>query len=1360
MEDEAAAYEAAKAGRFSMLWTDHCALDAGFGLEPVFSLLPPASKCPSPGMPPFQVVNHMPGSDALVTKDGLLRSLNAAMVSAAARPSSARDVASGGAPTHVFDVCPTTFLVRAGQRVDTDSAWQEFARRFRDVGAGRPALRMPLKHCAANLWALKPVRGAGGSGVRVFSDMHVLMAALRRREGSYLVQKLVERPLLVDGRKATIHTFLLVTDTLDAYVWRGAYARLASVPYTPAAADADPAVAAAAAATAAARGSAAPPSGPTAASAMHARWTHITSSPAQADCEHNEEYEPGNVLPLASLIERIAAQRGGADHGAVLGATMPRVRRILADAVRGAAPALRAGCRGRRCFEIYGADFAIDEDLRPWLVGISECPSLDGPTHEHEGNIRSMMAQALALAMDPIFPAAMARARGDAADGRVWIAPPGPPTGAAAAAAAASATQRAGPPSAATSPSRHSAARSPHGGPGSAPGGAPHPPPGRSPGQSGSPANAAAAAAAAAAASAAAAVATGGPVAGLAPDAGPLARAAAAKSPFSGFDLVFRVTDAPASLDPATDAAFELASETGEAARRRVLAAEAVSDAELPPRTLTFVPARGVVPAEAAASGVSAWWRSGLGLDAGQVLEADGAMLGGRVAGRLGGPPANDHEASAGAATDAAGGAVGSQSPVVTAAASAAASSAVQLRRTRSALNRDAFPVDPSPLTSRDGGVALPSSASGSFTPRRAASTRLAGRGGPDGAVSSPAPDGASSVAGAPRARSRGASVSGTGSGLGLGAGSPPRSPSMRKARTRALDRVRHERAHAEELHAAARRAAALLDELRNKAAAAQSAGVAATSTVSAATIAQLEALAQRLAVEAKAATAAAGSPARVRNAASLHSSAAAGRRPLGQRPSTAGAASRSRSAGRTLTPGRAATPSGSAALGFMSPVGRGGGRSPSAGSRRTGGPASVASAADGHGSRTARRLESARRAQSAHRRHLACVRPRVDTGQTVTSVGLSQTAKAVRQAAAEAAEARKNAFVPKPAVGLHRLSPEERAAEHRRRAAALRQRGEHKTDAFAGEGDASPEADPAERRDPALKSGDGAEGAFRMMTGAEFAMHANPRPAPAQTRSPAPLRHAARHRGASTDSGAAAGTHADADADADEGADADADAGGRVVASGQEEDDSTPPQNSPVASDRSAELDPTRRAHVSASASPQSRQAGSRSSSPHRSTDAPHGAVPTRPAPRPQPRALDSVRPRGPPSPLDPQPQASSETQGRPAPSTSKPAAAGNGAAPASSPSRSDSDADGKSPSAPQANGSAAHVGDPQPKSFDTPALEVWIETPAPAGSAGGSVYFYRASDRVVQWERPTGSSVLVMTRAEAAQRAAATVR
>ncbi|CAE7861980.1 unnamed protein product, partial [Symbiodinium sp. KB8] len=760
-------------------------------------------------------------------------------------------------------------------------------------------------------------------------------------------------------------------------------------------------------------------------------------------------------------------------------------------------------------------------------------------------------------------------------------------------------------------------------------------------------------------------------------------------SPFSGFDLVFRVTDAPASLDPATDAAFELASETGEAARRRVLAAEAVSDAELPPRTLTFVPARGVVPAEAAASGVSAWWRSGLGLDAGQVLEADGAMLGGRVAGRSGGPPANDHEASAGAATDAAGGAVGSQSPVVTAAASAAASSAVQLRRTRSALNRDAFPVDPSPLTSRDGGVALPSSASGSFTPRRAASTRLAGRGGPDGAVSSPAPDGASS------------------------------------ARTRALDRVRHERAHAEELHAAARRAAALLDELRNKAAAAQSAGVAATSTVSAATIAQLEALAQRLAVEAKAATAAAGSPARVRNAASLHSSTAAGRRPLGQRPSTAGAASRSRSAGRALTSGRAATPSGSAALGFMSPVGR---------------------------------LESARRAQSAHRRHLACVRPRVDTGQTVTSVGLSQTAKAVRQAAAEAAEARKNAFVPKPAVGLHRLSPEERAAEHRRRAAALRQRGEHKTDAFAGEGDASPEADPAERRDPALKSGDGAEGAFRMMTGAEFAMHANPRPAPAQTRSPAPLRHATRHRGASTDSGAAAGTHADADAD--EGADADADAGGRVVASGQEEDDSTPPQNSPVASDRSAELDPTRRAHVSASASPQSRQAGSRSSSPHRSTDAPHGAVPTRPAPRPQPRALDSVRPRGPPSPLDPQPQASSETQGRPAPSTSKPAAAGNGAAPASSPSRSDSDADGKSPSAPQANGSAAHVGDPQPKSFDTPALEVWIETPAPAGSAGGSVYFYRASDRVVQWERPTGSSVLVMTRAEAAQRAAATVR
>ena len=50
----------------------------------------------------------------------------------------------------------------------------------------------------------------------------------------------------------------------------------------------------------------------------------------------------------------------------------------------------------------------------------------------------------------------------------------------------------------------------------------------------------------------------------------------------------------------------------------------------------------------------------------------------------------------------------------------------------------------------------------------------------------------------------------------------------------------------------------------------------------------------------------------------------------------------------------------------------------------------------------------------------------------------------------------------------------------------------------------------------------------------------------------------------------------------------------------------------------------------------------------------------------------------------------------------------------------------------------------------------QVWIETPTPGGGSGPSVYYYRASDRVVQWDRPHGPNILVMTRSEAAQRAA----
>jgi hypothetical protein len=792
-EDEIDAYEAVRTGQFTLLWTDHALIDAGYGLESVFAIVPPASKCPSPSLPSFQIINHLPGADALVTKDGLLRSINASLSSSSAPVGH----------SHVFDVCPTSFLIQAGPRVDSTPAWNEFSHRVKDLVAGGHSIRMPAKHCRANLWALKPVKGAGGTGIRIFSDVNVILAALRRRSGDYLLQKVIERPLLLSGRKATLHTYVLITDTLDAYMWRGAFARLSSVAYHVASADAPLSSSSGAGAL------------PSRVSAQTGRWIHVTSSAAQEDCEDNEAYEPGNILPLRTLIAAVDSA-GAFARGAVLKALLPRMRRIVADAVRGAAPWLRKGCSGRRCFEILGADFVVDDDLRPWLVGMSECPSMDGPTHEQEENVRLMMQQAVAIAIDPLCPAAVVTPRGDDDSGLRWEAPPGPPTGPDAVANNVSRTQRAGAEGGEESSTRDVSAF------------------------------------------------LGGPSPGSRHiEVTPL-------GPYHGFDLVFRAKDVPPVLEPREDEEFEAACEANDhAAKRAILASEAVHEATVPARANAFVPARGLVPGTQMPAGLKSWWKKQLGLTPGEVVES---------------------EASASPAAPA---------PGDVAEVEHAESVSTPVRATTSTpltgkfSSVVSFPRDPSPLKQQQQQHQQHQHRS----PRQA-----------------------------------------------------PASPSLHSVEEpvrktpSGSERVKTARAHAGRLMESARRAAALLRDLKNRAEAAAVSGVAPKDSVSSATISQLEGLVMRLSGEAKAALAAASS----------------------SHPPTPVSTARSRSQASSRP---------------VSPGGR-----------------STHSSHDHHGSVSG---------GDSHRERLRRVRSRVDTGQRTTTPGLSELGKSLRKEAARASQDR-----------------------------------------------------------------------------------------------------------------------------------------------------------------------------------------------------------------------------------------------------------------------------------------------------------------------------------------------------------------
>ena len=77
----------------------------------------------------------------------------------------------------------------------------------------------------SSLWLLKPSDLNRGRGIKLFRTVEELAEMLkdelkRHEQGSFIVQKYIERPLLLGGRKFDIRVWTLVTHTRELYFFK------------------------------------------------------------------------------------------------------------------------------------------------------------------------------------------------------------------------------------------------------------------------------------------------------------------------------------------------------------------------------------------------------------------------------------------------------------------------------------------------------------------------------------------------------------------------------------------------------------------------------------------------------------------------------------------------------------------------------------------------------------------------------------------------------------------------------------------------------------------------------------------------------------------------------------------------------------------------------------------------------------------------------------------------------------------------------------------------------------------------------------------------------------------------------------
>ncbi|NWJ03749.1 TTLL9 polyglutamylase, partial [Crypturellus undulatus] len=160
----------------------------------------------------------------------------------------------------------------------------------------------------------------------------------------YVAQRYIENPYLIGGRKFDLRVYVLVTSYIPLKVWlyRDGFARFSNTRFT--------------------------------LNSIDDHYVHLTNVAVQRTAP---DYDPekGCKWMIQRLRQYLTAKHG-ADVVEVLFADMDNIFIKSLQSVQ------KVIISDKHCFELYGYDILIDQDLKPWLIEVNASPSLAASSQE------------------------------------------------------------------------------------------------------------------------------------------------------------------------------------------------------------------------------------------------------------------------------------------------------------------------------------------------------------------------------------------------------------------------------------------------------------------------------------------------------------------------------------------------------------------------------------------------------------------------------------------------------------------------------------------------------------------------------------------------------------------------------------------------------------------------------------------------------------------------------------------------------------------------------------------------------------------------------------------------------------------
>lgn len=246
-----------------------------------------------------------------------------------------------------------------------------------------------------NLWVFKPNDFNRGKGVTLFRSLDELKRLIQDytqgvevkplnqppptdtdepqpkptgfiiKSDVFVIQKYIERPLLILNRKFDIRMWALVAHDHRCYLFQEGYIRLSGHDYSLNEKDLDN------------------------------LFIHLTNNAIQKKDKDYGKHEEGNQMSF-----KAASEHTGIDfHQLAKNEILPIVEMTLISA------RLKLNKGNRRfCFEIYGYDFMVDEQHKPWLIEVNTNPCLEESSGLLKQLIPRLLDDTFKLTLDVLYP--------------------------------------------------------------------------------------------------------------------------------------------------------------------------------------------------------------------------------------------------------------------------------------------------------------------------------------------------------------------------------------------------------------------------------------------------------------------------------------------------------------------------------------------------------------------------------------------------------------------------------------------------------------------------------------------------------------------------------------------------------------------------------------------------------------------------------------------------------------------------------------------------------------------------------------------------------------------------------------------